>query len=78
MALFDLHSHILINPSHIQLCEVFHAMKLADKVQNERKGVVIIDSHCIEGAITLDDMQPTIFLLNKKDWKAIGDLEGQM
>ena len=49
------HSHILISPSHIQLCEVLCTMKLTHKVQNETKGVAILDSHCIKGMIILDN-----------------------
>jgi len=50
-----LHSHILVPPSHIQFCEVLGTVKLVDKVQNEREQVVILDHHCIEGTIVLDE-----------------------
>jgi len=46
-----------------------------DKVRNERKGVVILDSHCIEGVIICN--QPSFFLM-KKMGEAIADLEGWM
>jgi len=62
-----LYSHILITLLHIQLHQVFCTMKLIDKVKHERKGVAILDSHQIEGAIILDNMQPTILLLNEED-----------
>ena len=50
-----LHLHILVPPSHVQFCEVLGAMKLIDKVQNKRERVVILDRHCIEGMIVLDE-----------------------
>jgi len=50
-----LHSHILVPPLHIQFCEVLGAAKLVDKVRNEREWVAILDRHCIEGAIVLDE-----------------------
>jgi len=64
-----LHSHILIPPLHIQLCEVLGTTKLVDKVQNERKQVAILDHHCIEGMIVLDEVLATILLLNEEDWQ---------
>jgi len=51
-----LHSHILVPPSHIQFCEVLGTTKLVDKVQNEGKWVAILDCHCIEGTIVLDEV----------------------
>jgi len=50
-----LHLHILVPPSHIQFREVLGTAKLVDKVQNEKEQVVILDHHCIEGMIVLDE-----------------------
>ena len=64
-----LHVNILITPSNIQLCENLRTAKLIDKVRDEWEGVAILNCHCIECTIILDEAKATILLLDEEDWR---------
>jgi hypothetical protein len=58
---------IIISPAYIELGKVSYAFELIDQVINKWWWILILLHDGIEGSIVLDEVELTIFLLDKKD-----------
>jgi len=55
--------HIIETPADVKFCEVPGSTELGDKFGDEEKRILVLDSHSV---IVLDQLERTIFLLNKE------------
>jgi len=62
---FDL--NIVQPPIDIQLCKVLSSLKLRNKLWNEQKQILVLDSYKVEYMVVLNQLEWTILPLDKKD-----------
>jgi len=63
-----LDAYIIEAPTDVKFCEVLGSAELRDEFGDERERVSIFDGYGIQHAIVLDQLEQTIFLLNKEHW----------
>lgn len=71
---FDL--NIVKPPMDIQLCKVLSSLKLRNKLWNEQKQILVLDSHRVEYIVVLNQLERAILLLDKKDRYYYRQLKG--
>jgi len=61
-----LDSDIVKTPANIQFGKVLCFLKLSNKLRDQEKWVLVLDSHCIEVPIILHQLERTVLFLDKK------------
>ena len=69
-----LDAYVIETPADIQFCEVSGSVELRDEFRDKREGVPVLDSHGVQCAIVLDQLERTIFLLNEEHRGCYGGL----
>ena len=62
-----LHTHVVVTPADIQLCEITRALQLVHEIGDEWQWVAILYRHIIKAPIILDRAKGTILLFDKKE-----------
>ena len=72
------YSKVIVPPPYIQFGEVPGTVELIDQFGDERKWVLVLDSHLIQLSIILYQAECPSFFLMKKMGEAIRDFEGRI
>ena len=70
VAIFDL--DIVIAPADTEFSEQCGILEFVDDVQNERKGVGILNSMFVQIAIVLERAKTTTLLFDTEEWESLG------
>ena len=76
MPIFDL--DIIVSPLDVELGEDFRPLEFIDKVRNEGERICVTDSMFVDVAIVLTRLEATVFLFDKEERDACGELEGRI